>query len=110
MEKNLEKKLEHTFKNILHRANEIYFRTEDVFDFLNWCDENNIMVVGIEGFKLEQNFLIPRLDSIADFSSGTENIENWNISRMHLNQAARNFFKESQVKGLVFNFVLKEPC
>lgn len=109
MEKKLEEQLKSKFRNILCRYNELYFKDEDVPDLLEWCNDNDVIIVGIEGFEFKDNFLKPRLDLIADFSSGIENIEDWSISRMYLNQAARNFFKGIEKKGVIFNFVLKEP-
>ena len=104
----MKESLEQLFPDVIYRSNSMYFRVETVPKFIDWCDESNIMIVGIEGFEFEDNVIKPRFDLIADFSSATENIEHWDLSRKLLNQAARNFFETNHVKDLVFNFVLKE--
>lgn len=48
---------------------ELYLSTIDALRLVQECDENNLAIVGMEGFTLRNGFLYPNSDMIADFTS-----------------------------------------
>ena len=47
---------------------ELYLRAATAFDFVAQCEENDLAIIGIEGFTVENGEIRPRLDLIGDFS------------------------------------------
>jgi hypothetical protein len=48
---------------------ELYLASTAAHDFVAACQENEIAVVGIEGFKVSGDKRLPLLDGIADYSA-----------------------------------------
>lgn len=85
-------------------GNVALFSLPDAKLLMNYCANNRIAVLGVEGFRLEGNYRIPDMQTIADFSemmamSGASFPER---SIM----AMREFFKLMQQDGLFLEFVL----
>lgn len=45
------------------------FDVLDAFKLVEYCERNNIAILGIEGFKVKGDRRIPDMDCIVDFSS-----------------------------------------
>ena len=45
------------------------FDVLDAFKLVDYCERNNIAILGIEGFKVKGDRRIPDMDCIVDFSS-----------------------------------------
>jgi hypothetical protein len=108
MQEQLDRKIREEFKDDIYDSHEIFFRSDAVLKFIDWCDENDISIIGIEGFEVKEHSITPRLDMIADFSESLGRNDDWNLLREKLNQSARNFFVDSDIHGLVFNFVVRQ--
>jgi len=75
------------------------------FDFITSCQENNLAVIGIEGFSYEGKMLKPQLDMIADYSWA--NARCWIEYRELCNQSAKDFLKHLRHRDrLVLSFVV----
>ncbi|MBC6421355.1 MAG: hypothetical protein GDA43_08500 [Hormoscilla sp. SP5CHS1] len=84
---------------------ELYLSLPQAFNLIADCYQNNLAVIGIEGFICEKGMLEPQLDAIADFSSN--NSDNWDSYRDICYQSSRNFLHQvHSLKGLVFSFVI----
>lgn len=72
----------------------------------DYCDVQNLAILGFEGFKILGGKRIPCLDYIADFSVLIKtDVENFpKMSRA----AARRFFEEVGDVGALFEFVVVE--
>lgn len=69
------------------------FNQEDCMKLINYCELNNLGILGVEGFNISENFRTPNMDAIVDFSE-----------LMNLDQA--NFKNRSTViaKDFISNF------
>ncbi|MBC6476005.1 MAG: hypothetical protein GDA48_26965 [Hormoscilla sp. GM102CHS1] len=84
---------------------ELYLSLPQAFNLIADCYQNNLAVIGIEGFICEKGMLEPQLDTIADFSSN--NSDNWDSYRDICYQSSRDFLHQvHSLKGLVFSFVI----
>lgn len=96
--------LELEFKDrvILHRQL-VLFRANDAIDFVRRCRELNRSILGIDGFRVSNEFIQPFMEYSVDYSSiawqtahdGSEDI--W--------QEAENFIMKHSELGLVFEVV-----
>lgn len=86
----------------------LYLPIPVAFDFVEECDMNNLLVIGIECFTshgIEQ--FEPRSDLIADFSYIYSWKDSWAIRREACNSKAREFLnKLPNHPNLVAEFVL----
>ncbi|MBR8657336.1 hypothetical protein KDH83_28870 [Achromobacter sp. Marseille-Q0513] len=79
------------------------FNLSDSHNMLNYCDENDVAVLGIEGFKIVGKKRIPDLECVADFSSLVTAGEGFpSLSR----KSARNFLDSIQDLNVFLEFVL----
>lgn len=89
---------------IIH-GEELYVLSDYAMKFVEDCTLRNIAVLGIEGFKHENQKIIPLMDEIADFSSISS--ADWEEFMSQCNSAAKKilkiFGKDSEK---VFSFVL----
>ena len=86
---------------------ELIVRSEAALSFINACDRIGLAIVGIEGFTISDQQVMPHLDMIADFSD--IKAMTWDEYKRASLEAARNF--ETQFLSrheLGFNFVLLE--
>jgi len=73
---------------------------------LTACEEKNIYVLGIEGFKKDGKSIIPEMDFIADYSA-LDDLPLKERSAKSI-ESARGFFKEAASKPeMLFEFNLK---
>ncbi|MBS0352037.1 MAG: hypothetical protein JSR33_12825 [Proteobacteria bacterium] len=64
--------IEEKFKEYnLFQGGELYIRAPFLLEFIEECAKQNIAIIGIEGFKVINNQLEPKLDAIVDFSELT---------------------------------------
>jgi hypothetical protein len=86
----------HAISEIRHRGRsrggEIYLTPEAAIDCVRVCEENDVAVVGVEGFILDEASTAPLLDEIADFSELAA-VE-WASFRQEVNREAVEFIKE----------------
>lgn len=87
-----------------------YFASEDGLHLIRECESNNLAIIGVEGFLLENSDLTPRLDLIADYSNEiNDRSKDWQTRRSTCNKAAATFIKKYQADRLVFSLVIKSP-
>ncbi len=93
---------------IVSENGEIYIPKRKASDFIDLCENNQLAVIGMEGFIYEDSKFIPQLDLIADYSSSE--FGDW-ISYMETcNSAARAFIESAKSKdNLFFTFVVLSP-
>ncbi len=53
----------------INRNGLFLFSKEDAKEFLNACKSENIEIIGIDGFWLKENKIIPSMENSIDFSS-----------------------------------------
>lgn len=68
---------------------ELYLNPQVALQVVVHCSEVDLAVVGVEGFSLKDNRLIPQLDTIADWSSLSA--RTWQEFRMACNRETKNF-------------------
>jgi len=87
-------------------SSSLYLDLQTSFDFVNACSQNNLAVVGLEGFVYQDGKLLPQLDLIADCSLDVELLD-WSEYREQCNAHALNILQALPVReGLVINFVV----
>jgi hypothetical protein len=59
----------------LKRTNEYFVAKESALSFLSHASKNNIRILGIEGFQLNEGITMPIMEQIADYSAGVPNKE-----------------------------------
>jgi hypothetical protein len=92
--------------NPLQRSGEIYFKEDSFIKLIELCCQNNIALIGIEGFEVDGEKIIPVADLIADFSDADAN--SWDEYIKICNSSAKLFFDQvSKGSNLLFNFTLQ---
>ena len=90
------------------RGNELYVKIPFAAKFIEESDKEQLAIIGIEGFRLNESRLEPQLDMIADFSGYIKG--NYRLCIQLCNQAARGFLdsylSNKQYMDTVFNFFL----
>jgi hypothetical protein len=79
------------------------FSAADVPRLLDYCERNNVTVLGIEGFLVKDNRRVPHAGAIADYSELDRVRDGSQLSV----DAARNFFASIGNSDLLFEFELK---
>ena len=86
------------------QGGELYLPLAAALDFLSACQENDIAVVGIEGFTDAGGKKTPVLDCIADYSTTTA--DTWLDFCRLCNEASRKFLSmQASDKSMVFTLV-----
>lgn len=86
-------------------GNEMYFEPEVAIQFLAACEENNLAVIGIEGFIFDDPALMPQVDLIADYSASGE--KSWRSFRDSCNRDAAHFLQQlPQRQNLVLSLTV----
>jgi hypothetical protein len=82
------------------------FDANDALRVLNFCGIKKLSILGIEGFRLHGDNIIPDMDCIADFSMMIE-LEGDNFQRKSL-EWSRFFINQIADKNVFLEFVLAE--
>jgi hypothetical protein len=86
------------------QGGELYLSLAATLDFISACQENEIAVVGIEGFTDAGRKKTPLLDCIADYS--TIAADTWLDFCRLCNEASRKFLSmQTSDKNMVFTLV-----
>lgn len=86
-------------------GNSLYLSTAYAIQFVQDCQNNNLSIIGIEGFHRQENLLQPLLDKIADFSRVSA--DNWIEFQSRCNQLSLNFLQNSNVQGdILWDFTI----
>jgi len=102
---NQEKLLNHPEIDSICRGGEMYIRRRSVSKFINLCGQNNIAIVGIEGFNLSGEKIIPDMNLIADLSCSKGKI--WSDYMQNCNDSTIMFFDQMIAESnLIFSFTL----
>ena len=88
----------------LWRKNTPYFNKHDAIIFLDYCLKHNIFILGIEGFKLDGDYIIPDSNFIADFSDLYQEGPQTNIEESIL--YSKQFLSLPQHYDVMFEFVI----
>lgn len=80
------------------------FNKDDCMRLINYCEENNFGILGIEGFNLTGSSRIPNMDAIVDFSELMELDEIYFKEKSA--SIARNFVSNFHDPSVEFEFVL----
>ncbi|PSN12862.1 hypothetical protein C7293_18390 [filamentous cyanobacterium CCT1] len=84
---------------------ELYIPSQYAISFVEDCRLQNVAVIGIEGFLITEQQIMPLLDEIADFSSIVSS--DWQDYVSQCNAAAKNFIEvSSKDRKRFFNFVV----
>lgn len=83
------------------------FDSGDALRVLNFCEIKRISILGIEGFYLIGDNIIPNMNCIADFSMMIE-LEGENFQKKSL-KWSRVFINNVVDKNVFFEFVLAKP-
>ena len=95
----------HFRQNGVFQGGELYLEIPTALKFLTRCDENDLAVIGVEGFQYRCGKVKPLLDQIADYSSAKAS--RWEEFRDICNQSCKDFiFGLPQEEGLVVNFII----
>jgi len=86
---------------------ELYLLLPVAFEFLETCRDNNLAVIGIEGFLYEGGLIHPQMDLIADFSS-PHGASSWTVFRESCHEACLRFLALVPKDGLVSLVVMSE--
>lgn len=78
------------------------FDISDGFKLVEYCECNNIAVLGIEGFKVKDGRRIPDMDCIVDFSAS---INDCCFARKTI-EASRRIMNEINDRNTLLEFVL----
>lgn len=70
---------------------------------LSFCEQHSIIVLGIEGFRVDNGFRIPIMECIADFSSVIDNCSD--LSKITV-QLAQDFINANGEECQMIEFVL----
>ena len=89
--------------NTISSENEFYIPVAEGIDFIITCDDNNLSVIGIEGFIQRGEMIQPDLNIIADFSENDAGT--WDEYREKCNESALEFVKRLKPDRLL-NFTL----
>lgn len=92
-------------KHGIFRGNELYLKVPIARDFLATCQENNLAILGVEGFIYHEEIdaIESKLDYIADFSE--VEAPNWEVYRNLCNQLCKDFLCHLPSRtDLVVNF------
>jgi hypothetical protein len=88
------------------QSSEVYFPLSIGLEIVDECQKNNLAVISIETFVLEDSLIQPRLDLIADYSS--TKATHWHEYRDICNEAAKLFLMNLLSSDkLVVNFVIE---
>ncbi|MCE1190633.1 MAG: hypothetical protein LWW96_00620 [Acidovorax sp.] len=82
------------------------FSLSDAALLLDYCSDNGLAVLGVEGFRIEGNHRIPDVDAIADFS-GLMKVSSTSFAERSI-AAMREFLKMLPQDGEMLEFVLVE--
>ncbi|MBE9111625.1 hypothetical protein IQ273_19650 [Nodosilinea sp. LEGE 07298] len=84
---------------------ELYMPSQYAIGFVEDCSLRDIAVIGIEGFLIADQRIMPLLDEIADFSSIVS--PDWQAFTNQCNAAAKKFLEiSSRDQTRFFSFVL----
>jgi hypothetical protein len=90
----------------IHRARQVYVPAARVGYVLKRCAEEGVAIIGIEGFRLSGESIVPDTELIADYSEYQS--EDWDaIVRGSLSDAQMFFNEAPNDSGLVYNFVFR---
>ena len=84
-------------------ADELILLVDKAIEFLNDCHNNDLAVIGIDGFEIIKGFIKPRIDIIADFSN--LEVHDWESYKKRCYSSALEFlqhFKEEANIGYMF--------
>ena len=83
---------------------ELYLSSAAARDFVAACQENEIAVVGIEGFKVSGGKRLPLLDRIADYSATSA--DTWQDFCRLCNECSHKFLADQPLdQNLAFTLV-----
>ena len=104
-----EKEITNSFRKhgMTRGAGELYLEVPSAFNFLTTCQENNLAVIGIEGFiyHKENGAIEAKMDYIADYSN--MKTPSWEEYRDLCNQLSEDFLCHLPSKvELVVNLVV----
>jgi len=91
----------------MFQGHELYLKVPIALNFLTTCQENNLAIIGVEGFLSndEEGWIQPIMDYIEDYSD-VEAL-NWEAYRNSCHQRARDFLCNLPSRpDLVINFVV----
>jgi hypothetical protein len=88
----------------LRWGNADLFSSNDAVEMLDRCEKRGVTVLGIEGFRIENNRRIPDPTAIADYSALAQAPDR---SRASID-AARKFVASFRQSDLLFEFELQE--
>jgi hypothetical protein len=103
---DIEKKIVKTLGDQVVESNDEYYIPYNLaLKFIEKCEENSLMILGIDGFIINDNGFLPLLDYIADFSSLDKSGDKDKILRSI--RSAKSFIAKCEEReSLFFNFVL----
>lgn len=78
------------------------FDVGDGIRLVDYCKNNNIAVLGIEGFKIKGNKRVPDMDCIVDFSAS---LNEMNFALKSI-EASRVIIESKSGSGILMEFVL----
>lgn len=82
-------------------------RREDCGKVIEECQSRNVLILGIEAFKLEGDRVVPDTDLIADFSELAS--KEWNIACLEAVRSAEVYLGEATGQtDLWFDFSLRQ--
>lgn len=83
-------------------------RREDCEKIVEECKTRNLLILGIEAFKLERDGVMSDTDLIADYSKLVT--KDWEAACLEASRSAEAYFKELQNRtDLWFDFSLRAP-
>lgn len=89
----------------LEHNNTLYIQVLYADKLIEFCEHNYIFILGIEGFRFENQFIMPDMRYIADFSSLVFKKENFNLSYYHVKSFLQLIGQRD--KDLSLEFVLE---
>jgi hypothetical protein len=93
---------------VITEYGELYLPKSRALDLIAVCQENDLAIIGIEGFIYDAGKFVPQSDLIADYSTSRASRErDWIEYRDSCNTAAKHFVQSANSReNLYFTFVI----
>ena len=79
----------------LYKEDNGFICGKNVYDYIEYCNENNLSVIGVEGFICNEGEIKPDMDCILDLSE--LKVDNWEEYKKQSLKIVRDFLKQQEL-------------
>ena len=83
------------------RGGILLLRPNDSIDFIRECVQNNLVLLGVDGFKVGKTWIQPEQDHSND-------VDDYNLDQLQFVEATINFIQERKNLDIWFEIVFEE--